>query len=179
MMEDHKAKDRFCIEHYDQSDADFHELVKRTNWLKDPLVCELFRRLDVKQVSIDAQSEMDKFKALAASEINEATYRALEVARQKVALENIKLLGNSLEVEATVSPYTVHRKGRPGEHLPFMVDVIRAHGKQTKGALVAACLVEWPDRSRSAFSNTINRELKRKNGKLGLDLKDLIVLKMP
>lgn len=179
MDDDHKAKGQFCIKHYDQSDADFHELVKLTGWLKDPLVQELFRRLDAKKVATDAQSEVAKFNALAASEFNEATRRALEVERQKVALENIKRLGKTLDIEAAVQPGKLHRKGRPGEYLPFMVGVIRAHGKQTKGALVAACLVEWPDRNRSAFSNTINRELERKNGKLGEDLNGLIVLKTP
>lgn len=179
MDDDHKAKGLFCIKHYDQSDADFHELVKRTNWLKDPLVRELFRRLDAKQAAQEVQLIKEKIEALTASKIAEAAKFAYQDQRQRELHENQKTFAKELAVEAAIHPWKVRRKGRHGEYLPFVMDLIRTYGGQTKGALVAACLVEWPDRNRSAFSNTINRELERKNGKLGEDLNGLIVLKTP
>lgn len=156
MDDDHKAKDLFCIEHYDQSDADFHELAKRTNWLKDPLVRELFRRL------LDAPG---KSEARWAAEINAAAQAMLKAEHVRAHVETRKLMEPVLEMEEAVSPIVAHRKGPKSKYIAHIVKVIRLYGPQPKGSLVKACLKEWPD-NRVAISNRINLELKYKDGLL-------------
>ncbi len=155
-MDDHKAKDRFCVEHRDQSDADFHELVKRTGWLKDPLVRELFRRLE---------EAPGMFDAMAAEDFNAAAQAMLKAELVRAHVETRKLMGPVLEMEEAVSPLVAHRKGPKSKYIDHIVKVIRLHGPQPKGTLVEACLKVWPD-SRKAISNRINRELKYKDGLL-------------
>jgi hypothetical protein len=155
-MDDHKAKDQFCDEHRDQSDADFHELVKRTGWLKDPLVRELFRRLG---------EAPGLFYAMAAEDINAAAQARLEAELVRAHVETRKLIEPVLEMEEAVSPMVAHRKGPKSKYIDHIVKVIRLHGPQPKGSLVKACLKKWPD-NRVAISNRINLELKYKDGLL-------------
>ena len=169
-MDDHKAKDLFCIEHRDQSDADFHELVKRTGWLKDPLVRELFRRLE---------EAPGLFDAMAAKDINAAAQAMLEAQKVKAFEEARQRMASEIAVEEALSPTATHRKGPKADFLPFMVSILRDHGALPKGSLVAACVARWPD-SRIAISNRINRELARKDGLLmELARNGFIALRLP
>lgn len=155
-MEEHKAKDQFCMANYDKPDEEFHEAVKRTGWLADPLVKELFRRL------LDAPG---KREAQAAEVYRDAAEAALNAARVKASAESRKRMAAALAMEEAVSPIMAHRKGPEPKYIDHIVKVIRLHGPQPKGSLVAACLKEWPDK-RVAISNRINRELKYNDGLL-------------